>query len=299
MPQFNLTKFFIAYGKAFGAIQPLQESGLRFLLGKVASDPAWPADLRFIAYFLATISHETGIRRKGVLQSFQPIAEQRARPGSRGRANQDRYWLTNFYGRGYVQITWDYNYKKFGILNTPEKALEPETAYRIASQGMLKGMFTGKKLSHYFSDTKEDFKNARRIINGLDRADHVASIARKIQACLSLALEKEPATQPDSMTTASEVLTPLPTAETSSQSSLTDKAKSAIASYQSTDEGVKALVGRVIQKAWVGVSGLVAVVQSNPIKTAIAVLVLVLGFYVIHQYCRRQDQKTLAKLSNK
>jgi len=34
--------------------------------------------------------------------------------------------------------------------------------------GMIKGLFTGKKLSDYLTDTKKDYFNARRIINGLN-----------------------------------------------------------------------------------------------------------------------------------
>jgi hypothetical protein len=40
--------------------------------------------------------------------------------------------------------------------------------------GMTRGIFTGKNLADYFSERKEDPVQARKIINGLDRADQIA-----------------------------------------------------------------------------------------------------------------------------
>lgn len=49
----------------------------------------------------------------------------------------------------------------------------------------MKGTYTGKKLSDYFSPTKEEWVNARRIINGLDKANLIADYAREYYAALS------------------------------------------------------------------------------------------------------------------
>lgn len=75
-----------------------------------------------------------------------------------------------YYGRGYAQLTWDYNYEKFGILKSPDKALTKEMSCNILFEGMVKGRFTGKKLSDYFNKNKSDPINARRIVNGTDKA---------------------------------------------------------------------------------------------------------------------------------
>jgi putative chitinase len=40
--------------------------------------------------------------------------------------------------------------------------------------GMSKGLFTGKSLGNYFSKTNEDWVDARKIINGLDKAQAIA-----------------------------------------------------------------------------------------------------------------------------
>ncbi|WP_328591186.1 hypothetical protein [Rhizobium rhizophilum] len=81
-------------------------------------------------------------------------------------------------GRGFVQITGRANYRKFGIEATPEKALELPTAVKILFVGMKNGVFTRRKLSDYFSGPKADRINARRIINGTDRAAPIADLAQ-------------------------------------------------------------------------------------------------------------------------
>ena len=93
--------------------------------------------------------------------------------------------------RGYVQITWRENYakyskvlsEKFGyeinLVNSPDLALEPEYAIIILLDGFKYGRFTGKKIADYINDSKVDFKNARRCINGLDKATHIAKLAKK------------------------------------------------------------------------------------------------------------------------
>mgnify|MGYP000863126929 FL=1 len=45
---------------------------------------------------------------------------------------------------------------------------------------MYEGLFTGKKLSDYINIISEDYFNARKIVNGLDRADIIAGFAQSI-----------------------------------------------------------------------------------------------------------------------
>jgi predicted chitinase len=89
-------------------------------------------------------------------------------------------------GRGYVQLTWKSNYEKFGdalhinLVGNPDLALNPTYAGQIIDLGMRKGMFTGVSLSHYINGSHQDFYNARRIINGTDKAQEFADRATKI-----------------------------------------------------------------------------------------------------------------------
>lgn len=87
-------------------------------------------------------------------------------------------------GRSLVQVTGRRNYAKFGIEDNPDDALHIKTAAEIMVKGMRDGLFTGKKLSDYFTASKEDFVQARRMINSLDKAEEIAGYARKFHAAL-------------------------------------------------------------------------------------------------------------------
>jgi len=186
--RFDRKRFFDAYRASFGALKHSQVEGLEVLLGAIEADPSWKS-VEEAAYVLATVQHETA-------RTFQPIKEYRARQGTKLRATQDRYWLSGFYGRGYVMITWEANYKKFGIAETPEKALEPETAYRILAEGMRQGSFTGKKLSDFVNEHDVDYYNARTVVNGHDKALQIADNAEKFEHVLKAALVTESVTEP-------------------------------------------------------------------------------------------------------
>ena len=133
-----------------------------------------------LAYILATTKHETN-------NTFKPVVE--AYWLSEGwRKRNLRYYP--WHGRGFVQLTWEYNYKKasdkLGVdfIADPDKALDPELSAKILVVGMLEGWFTGKELSDYITLKKSDFRNARRIVNGMDDADLIAKYAREYDKVL-------------------------------------------------------------------------------------------------------------------
>ena len=95
-----------------------------------------------------------------------------------------------YFGRGFVQLTWRDNYDKFtkllrsevgitaDLVRNPDLALNPTNAAFIAAYGMKFGTFTTRRLDHYFGNGKADFVGARAIINGSDKAQTIASLAR-------------------------------------------------------------------------------------------------------------------------
>lgn len=184
--RFNRQTFFTRYRQEFDKLQQKQVDGLNFLLDKIEADTF---TLEQAAYVLATVAHETG-------REFQPIKEKRARVGTKVRALQDKYWDSGFYGRGFAQLTWKANYEKYGIADNPDKALEPEKAYEILSHGMRTGGFTGKKLTDYIIAGDVDYVQARRIVNGLDRATDIAEIADKFETILRAASKEPSVTKP-------------------------------------------------------------------------------------------------------
>ena len=134
-------------------------------------------DLRWLAYIMATAWHETA-------QRMQPIEE-----FGRGRG---KAYAPTYYGRGFVQITWERNYAKLSdvidvdLVTHPEKALEMDNAIQILFVGMIDGLFTGKALSDYFG-RNADWRGARAIVNGKDRAAEIAGYAQKIWDSLRIA----------------------------------------------------------------------------------------------------------------
>jgi len=199
----NRGLFFAAVRKApfAGALTIGQASGLTALLD--AFEATTPAlDLRFQAYMLATAFHETA-------RTMQPIEEYGK---GRGRAYGAPAgpWRQVYDGRGDVQLTWEANYKHatqrlraLGVIGAevdlehmPALAMRPDIAAAIMIHGMVEGWFTGKKLSDYFNDHGTDWVNARRIINGTDKAEAIAGYARQFLAALKAATDAIPETGP-------------------------------------------------------------------------------------------------------
>lgn len=147
-----------------------------FVLNKLLNSSI--EDKRQQAYVLATIKHETA-------NTFKPIKEY----GSKKYLKSKKYYP--YFGRGYIQLTWLQNYKNFSdllgvdLVDDPDLALNPEISWIITEVGMTEGKFTDKKLSDYFNETKTDYRNARRIINGIDKADLVAKYAKEYLVLLS------------------------------------------------------------------------------------------------------------------
>lgn len=166
-----------------------QVDGLNAILD--AWDKLAPAaPLEWVAYSLATAYHETAF-------TMQPIREYGRGKGRKYGAPAGPYRLV-YYGRGYVQLTWDYNYTKAtdelrkrgaigsgdDLLRNPELAIRPDIAAAVMIFGMIDGWFTGKRLRNYFRDGICDPVNARRIINGTDQAERIARHYVKFRAAL-------------------------------------------------------------------------------------------------------------------
>jgi len=171
----NRVKFFEGYKREFGKLSQKQVNAIDFLLTKLDGSQRFNKANEY-AYILSTIKHETA-------DSFLPIREFGK---GKGKSYGRLYPNGNvYYGRGYVQITWDYNYKKLGkILNVPlyekpDLALVPEIAYNILEYGTFYGYFTGKRLNDYVNENESNYYSARKVINGLDKAELIKGYAEK------------------------------------------------------------------------------------------------------------------------
>lgn len=182
----NKKKFYDTVRLSFfnGKLSQKQVDGMEAILNE------WQArgltDKRQLGYILGTVYWETAKTMQPIEEYGKGKGRKYGRPAANGKV---------FYGRGFVQLTWDYNYKKLGKLlgydlyNKPELALNMRIATLILFEGMLtatsaKGDFTGKSLEMYFSKTKEDWVNARRVVNGLDKAELIASYSKRFFSAL-------------------------------------------------------------------------------------------------------------------
>jgi murein DD-endopeptidase MepM/ murein hydrolase activator NlpD len=176
---------------------------------------AWDADaaltdLRWLAYILGTAYHETGyvvrpIRETGrdneadVVRLLEAAYE-------KGRIKK-RYWLPQengqrFYGRGFVQLTWADNYKRVGqaiglgtaLYDRADMALDRPPSVKIIYKGMIDGLYTpGHTLPRYFAPGRTaEWVNARRIVNGYDKAEQIADYAKTYLAALRMAAVDAP-----------------------------------------------------------------------------------------------------------
>lgn len=198
-----------------GGLNQSQVDGINAL---VLAGVEYGLTLQQHAYLLATAYHETGIVKK--LPDGRRIFEhtmQPVREMDKGVGRKYGTWQTNsngvkycpknsstsadvyiqaecphlFYGRGHVQLTWFDNYlyagKQLGVdlIADPDLALQTDISAKIIVLGMKEGWFTGKKLSDYINDHRDDYVNARRIVNRMDKASLIAGYARTFEIALN------------------------------------------------------------------------------------------------------------------
>lgn len=157
--------------------------------------------LSHCAYALATAYHETAHTMQPIKEYGGPAYYKRMydplgnRPGmAKQNGNVHPGDGAKFCGRGYVQLTWRNNYRRMGeklgqpLEDQPDLAMRPDIAAAIMRQGMVEGVFTGKSLAHFLPASgpanEAAFINARRIINGADKAKLIAGYALEFQAAL-------------------------------------------------------------------------------------------------------------------
>lgn len=194
----NRAVFFDAIRPLFGGLSTDQVRGLEILLAAVDGLP-----VRHQAYVLATAYHETAATMQPVRETLAKTDAEAARRLERAwkagklswvktpywRADNGKYWI----GRGYVQLTHKVNYERAGkrmgvdLVADPSAAMSPMLAARIIVQGMSEGWFTGVKMSDCAT-----YRDMRKVVNGMDRADMIAGYAAKFETALLEAERQAP-----------------------------------------------------------------------------------------------------------
>lgn len=169
--------FIQAISKTFGILSSIQSDSVINILN--AFNEYGDGDSNKLAYIFATAYHES---------KFIPQKENRCTPGTKCYKAQEKYWYTGYYGRGLVQITLESNYKTMGdvfnvdLINNPDLVLNTELSAKILVYGMINGIFapSAGRLDRYINSSKVDFINARKTVNGTDRAADIAEYASAI-----------------------------------------------------------------------------------------------------------------------
>lgn len=178
-------------GELFPQMSTSQFNGIDMTLKSAAGE----LPLTWCAYVLATEYHETAKR-------MQPVREG-LNVSDNWRRNNLSYYP--WYGRGEIQLTHKFNYefatkrlrelgckdsqgKEIDLIMNPDQALDPLVSTLVMLYGMIEGWFTKKKLRDYINNNadREQYKNARKIVNGTDRADLIAGYAVEFEKALKL-----------------------------------------------------------------------------------------------------------------
>lgn len=180
------SKFFTHVRTKLGRLSQLQVQGFETVLTALDGLPlSWQAN------GLATAWWETN-------KTMQPVREAYWTSEAWRKKNL-RYWP--HYGRGFVQLTWLFNYEKAdeecakaGLIQSGEllanldMAMRPDIAAFIMRKGMVDGWFTGKSFATYLPAsgvaTRAQYIQARRIINGLDKADLIEDFCQIFERAL-------------------------------------------------------------------------------------------------------------------
>lgn len=178
----NRAAFYDHVRAKLGRLSTLQVQGFEAILDAIEGAP-----LSHQAYMLATAWHETAKTMQPVREAFN-LSEN-------WRKKNLRYWP--HYGRGYVQTTWERNYRKLDeasaaagltkpseILTNLDLAMRPDIAALALRKGMEDGWYdsNGKKMSQRLPmkgvATREQYVNARKLVNVLDKADLIEVYAQ-------------------------------------------------------------------------------------------------------------------------
>jgi len=215
--RFNRRVFFEQVRESLfrGSMSQSQVDGMNQLLDvwdEYYARKGWPLDE--LGYDLATAFHETA-------RTMQPIQERG------GKKYFNRYDIRHnprkakelgntspgdgyrYRGEGHVQNTGKRNARfssqrlneEFGLnvdfVADPNKRGDPFLSAHCLFLGNHEGWWTGKPLTRYVNGKKRDFKNARRVVNGTDRAALIAGYAETFCEELDVAVAAAPTPIPD------------------------------------------------------------------------------------------------------
>lgn len=119
-----------------------------------------------LAYLLATVDYQTG-------GTFSAASEERLPFGVNTPEDivAQNLRAAGFHGRGYSGLRGKDAYIGLSqvvgqdLVNNPGKLANPQVSYNVLIEGVMNGLFTGKRLDDYINAQKSDFYNARNVMD--------------------------------------------------------------------------------------------------------------------------------------
>lgn len=198
----NLKLFYDATRKSVD-LTPANISGFdRFLTeGERQHTP-----LNIFAYILATVYWETAHTMQPVKEAYWVYPHDPVKMEAWRKRNL-RYYP--YYGRSFPQFTWEKNYRtatdvwnsefrgdgpKVNFVTDPDRIMDPAFGVPLTFHALRHGWFTGKGLDDFIDLIDEgdqedlrEFKNARKAVNGTDKAEAIGRVALLMEAALKAA----------------------------------------------------------------------------------------------------------------
>lgn len=206
-------EFFDAVRPIFGRLKQEHVDGLNLIVAEGVRRRLLPTQL---AYVLATVKIETGHTMQPVEENLNYSAKRirqvwpnRVTAAEAQRLAGNPEALANhvyanrmengppssgdgwkYRGRGLPQTTTRRNYRVMSgpagvdLLKNPEKALEWPIALILLFEGMMQGIYTGRALPEFVSESKTDYVEARRVIVGMFMASEVAAVAVRFERAM-------------------------------------------------------------------------------------------------------------------
>ena len=174
-----------------GKISRVQFDRLSTLLSTIASYPQ--VTVPHAAYMLATAHWETDR-----FNAMEEYASGEAYEGRSDLGNTESGDGKRFKGRGFPHLTGRKNYQWASLvsgrdlISDPGAAADPSLSAVLLVTGMMEGVFTGIGLGRFINEKGTDYVNARKVHNGLDRAETIADLAERYEVALIAAMTNAP-----------------------------------------------------------------------------------------------------------